>query len=245
MAARHASLDEFNGTDVAAPPWEVVRRDQTLTVGSAARCTSRPQQGDIYGDVNTAKNLVLRARADGRLDGDDQGRLRGHRPVPPGGHHPATPTTATSSSSAASRPAATGDEKFEFIQEVNGTPRNEAADSTANVPANFPKDYYLRMVSDGTNVTGAYSTDGTTWTPVGRPAPIPAGAKIGMFAFNNAAATSPVADFDWFRLEGPGGGHAVRPEPRRRLLRRRRWTRRAGTRSCARTRPSTRSAAAT
>ena len=54
----------------------------------------------------------------------------------------------------------TGDEKFEFIQEVDGTPRNEAADSTANVAANFPKDYYLRIVSDGTNITGAYSTDG-------------------------------------------------------------------------------------
>src|SRR6185436_17296922 len=65
------------------------------------------------------------------------------------------------------------------------------------------------IVYDGTNITGAYSTDGTTWTPVGRAAPLPAGAKIGMFAFNNAAVASPVADFDWFRLEGanvPGGG---------------------------------------
>ena len=96
-----------------------------------------------------------------------------------------------------------GDEKFEFIQEVAGTPRNEAADSTGNVPAGFPNDYYLRMTSDGTNVTGAYSTDGTTWTPVGRPAAIPADAKLGMFAFSNAASTAPVADFDWFRIDGP------------------------------------------
>ena len=96
-----------------------------------------------------------------------------------------------------------GEEKFEFIQEVNAVARNDAADSTSNIAANFPNDYYLRMVSDGTNVTGAYSTDGTTWTPVGRPAAIPAGAKVGVFAFSNAAATTPVADFDWFRLEGP------------------------------------------
>src|SRR5262249_43361204 len=62
---------------------------------------------------------------------------------------------------------------------------------------------YLRIVSDGTNITGAYSTDGSTWTPVGRSAALPANPRIGMFAFNNAAASAPVADFDWFRLGGP------------------------------------------
>ena len=77
--------------------------------------------------------------------------------------------------------------------------------------ASFPKDYYLRMVSDGTNVTGAYSTDGTTWTPVGRPAAIPAGAKIGMFAFNNAAATSPGRGLRLVPPRGPGGGGGGTP----------------------------------
>ena len=67
------------------------------------------------------------------------------------------------------------------------------------------------MTSDGTNVTGAYSTDGTTWTPVGRPAPVPADAKIGMFAFNNAASTAPVADFDWFRIDGPASAALAGP----------------------------------
>ena len=32
-----------------------------------------------------------------------------------------------------------------------------------------------------------------------------------MFAFSNAAATSPVADFDWFRLETAGGGGGGTP----------------------------------
>jgi PKD repeat protein len=40
---------------------------------------------------------------------------------------------------------------------------------------------------------------------VGRPAAIPANAKVGVFAFNNAATTTPTADFDWFKLEGPAG----------------------------------------
>ena len=33
---------------------------------------------------------------------------------------------------------AAGDEKFEFIYENAGTPRNDAADSTANMAADFP-----------------------------------------------------------------------------------------------------------
>ena len=80
-----------------------------------------------------------------------------------------------------------------------------------NMPANFPKDYYLRMVSDGTNVTGAYSTDGTTWTPVGRPAPIPANAKIGMFAFSNAAATAPGRGLRLVPPRSAGGGGGGTP----------------------------------
>ena len=33
---------------------------------------------------------------------------------------------------------AAGDEKFEFIYENNGTPRNEAADSTPNIAGRLP-----------------------------------------------------------------------------------------------------------
>ena len=199
-------LDEFNGTDIATPPWDVVRRDQGMTVGAGAlHIPAAP--GDIYGDVNTAKNLVMRAAPTGAwtattkvaFEGTDQWHQAGMILYTDDGNFVKFGRIATET-------GGTGVEKFEFIAETNGTPRNDAADSTPSIPANFPKDYYLRMVSDGTNVTGAYSTDGTTWTPVGRAAAIPAGAKIGMFAFSNAAATSPVADFDWFRIESAGGG---------------------------------------
>ena len=101
----------------------------------------------------------------------------------------------------------TGDEKFEYIYETAGTPRNEAPDSTPNLPGDFPDDYFVRITSDGTNISGAYSTDGTTWVPVGRPAPLPADARVGMFAFNNEAAASPEAAFESFELvTGTGGG---------------------------------------
>ena len=99
-----------------------------------------------------------------------------------------------------------GDEKFEFINEVNAVARNEAADSTGNLDAAFPDDFWLRLTSDGTNVVGHYSTDGSSWTAVGRPAALPANAKIGLFAFSNDGAGNPIAAFDSFTLSTPGSG---------------------------------------
>ncbi len=199
-----SALDDFNGTDVASPPWSVVRRDQGLTVGGGAlHIPAAP--GDIYGDKNDAKNLVLRDLPSGAWTATSKISFEGNAT-----YHQAGIVAYLDDSNFVKlgRLAVdgAGGEKFEFIYEDNGTPRNDAADSTANIAADFPKDYYLRIVSDGTNITGAYSTDGSTWTTVGRPAPLKAGSKIGMFAFNNSATTSPVADFDWFRLEGAGVG---------------------------------------
>ena len=66
----------------------------------------------------------------------------------------------------------------------------------------------MRVKSDGTNITGEYSTDGTTWTTVGQSAALPANAKIGLFALSNAAATNATAKFDYVTVEGPGAGAA-------------------------------------
>ena len=97
---------------------------------------------------------------------------------------------------------ATAVEKFEFINEVAGTPRNAAADATANLASTFGNDVFMRVKSDGTNITGEYSVDGTTWTPVGRSAVLPANAKVGVFALSNAATTVVNAKFDYVTLEG-------------------------------------------
>jgi hypothetical protein len=57
-------------------------------------------------------------------------------------------------------------------------------------------------------VTGEYSTDGTTWTAVGRPAPLPANARSGLFAFSNDGTGNPVAPSTRSRSRpgGVGGG---------------------------------------
>ena len=134
------------------------------------------------------------------------------------------------------------EEKFEFIYENNGVARNDAADSTANIPANFPDDFYVRLTSDGTNVIGHYSTNGTDWTLVGRPAPLPANAKIGLFAFSNDGTGNPVAAFDSFTLTTPSAAAAAGRRAARATTTSsttRRSTRRGGTRSCVTRRRST------
>jgi len=199
-----ALVDEFNGTDLANPPWEVVRRNQDLSVsGGALRIPAAP--GDIYGGRNDANNLVLRDAPDGSWQATAKVNFEGTAQYQQAGVIVYGDDGNFTKFGRIAHTAA-GDEKFEFIYENAGTPRNDAADSSADIAADFPDDFYVRITSDGTTVTGAYSTDGATWTPVGRPAPLPAGAKIGMFAFSNDGVGNPVAAFDSFTLDTGGGG---------------------------------------
>ena len=181
-------------------------------------------------------------RAHGRLDGDHQGRLQGHRPVPPGGHHPAHRRRQLREVRPHRDRDGAGEEKFEFIQEINGTPRNDAADSTANVAGELPE---RLLPADGLRRDQRHRRvlDRRHDVDPGR-----AARRRSRRARRSACSRSttprrrpPVADFDWFRLEGPGGAGGgtpsgpaattTSPAPR--------WTSRAGTRSCATTRPST------
>src|SRR5690606_27739591 len=63
--------------------------------------------------------------------------------------------------------------------------------------------WYVKIASDGAQLSAAYSTDGETWTAFGRPADL-AGIDdphIGLFA-NKSKTAAPVVDatFDWFRV---------------------------------------------
>src|ERR671914_20936 len=197
--------DNFDGTDVQSPPWEVVRRNQELQVsGGALRIPS--SQGDLYGTNNTANNLVLRDAPGGvwtattKLNFVAAAQYQQAGLIVRGDDDNYTKLGRIAHTTA-------GDEKFEYIYENAANPRNEGADSTPNIPADFPDDFWVRIKSDGTNLTGEYSTDGTNWTAVGRAAPLPANAQIGVFAFGSTATTAaPVAAFDSFALTTGSGG---------------------------------------
>ena len=181
-------VDNFDGTELGAA-WSRVRPTQAAVVGSGTlQIPARP--GDIYQTRNDAQDLIVRDAPDGAWQAITKINFEGTAQYQQAGIMVYGNDDNFTKFGRIAHSAA-GDEKFEFINEVNAVARNEAADSTANIPATFPKDYWLRLTSDGTNVVGHYSTDGTTWTLVGRPAALPADAKIGLFAFSNDGRGQP------------------------------------------------------
>ena len=118
---------------------------------------------------------------------------------------------------------------IEFIRQRAGQPDDQGAVERSPLPDHRHR--VLRMHTDGTNVTAAYSPDGATWTPVGRSQPLDASgdATIGVSAFNGVGTP---ATFDFFSL-----ADAVDGEPATTSSTARRSTSAAGRRSCARTRP--------
>ena len=164
-------VDEFDGTTLGAA-WE--RDPRRPERGRQRRHAADPgPAGRHLPDPQRRQEPDRPRRADA---------VPGRRPrsstsrAPPSTTRPgswSTATTTTSRSSAASRTRAAGDEKFEFIYENNAVARNEAADSTANIPADFPDDFCVRLTSDGTNVIGHYSTDGTDLDPGRAPGAAP------------------------------------------------------------------------
>ncbi|MEV0807535.1 ThuA domain-containing protein [Micromonospora sp. NPDC050200] len=197
-----ARSDDFLGTSLDKTRWTVVRENQLYSVsGGALRLPT--SSGDLYGGRNDATNLVL-------------------QPAPSGAWQATTkitlPTTADYQQAglllygdddnyAKLDLLHAGSRRVEFIRETAGTPRNEAADSAA-APAG--DSVHLRLTSDGTNLTAAFSADGTTFTPVGRAAALAGitNPRVGLYAVNGGT-TAPVVDaaFDWFQLspDAPAG----------------------------------------
>ena len=121
-----------------------------MTVGAGALHIPA-QAGDIYGDKNDAKNFVLRDAPTGAwtattkvaFEGTDQWHQAGMILYTDDGNFVKFGRIATET-------GGTGVEKFEFILETNGTPRNEAADSTAEHPGRVPEG----LLSSGWSRTG-------------------------------------------------------------------------------------------
>ena len=204
--------DDFDGTALDSS-WSVVRQDQALSVGGGA-VSITTENGDVYQTANDAHNIVLRSAPSGAWTAttkiNEVGSVQYNQAglIVYGDDDNYTKFDRVTTNAAGSATT----EKFEFINEVAGTPRNTAADASANLPAGYPADFYLQIRSDGTNITGWTSTDGTTWTQVGQAAAVPANAKVGIFGLDNAAATHVTAKFDYFQLDGgAGSGSASGP----------------------------------
>lgn len=202
-----ARSDDFAGTTLDRDRWStVVRASQAAAVrdGSLVLPTSI---GDLYGSRNDAADIVLQPAPDGPW----QATTRLSIAVAADYQQAGLIVYGDDDNYAKLDLLYGGSRRVEFIREDAATPRNEGADSTA-APAGDA--IWLRLTSDGTDLTAELSADGQTFTPVGRPAAL-AGItdpKVGLFALQGGGS-APVIDatFDWFQMAPDAPAEPVDP----------------------------------
>ncbi len=168
-------VDQFDGSALGSA-WEVERPDQLLTV-SGGNLNIPAQPGDLYAGRNDAKNLTLRDMPGGAWEATAKLNFEGTAQYHQAGLIVYGDDSNFTKLGRIAHTAA-GDEKFEFIYENAGTPRNEAADSTRQHPGGVPgrllrpddvrRDERDRRILDRRGVLDRRS---------GVPAPLPANAQ--------------------------------------------------------------------
>ena len=197
--------DEFDGTMLDPCRWNEIVRDvpDQLAVGDGALAIETGNGTDMFGANTTAENIVL-------------------QPAPEDGWEITTEVTMPFTGKdyeQAGLMVYGGDadwaklmfikvpendgRQVEFTLQDNGSASfDPALDRSAFLPESFPDTIHLRIRSDGTSLTAAYSEDGTEWTDIGRVRP--AGAipdpRIGVAALNGDGSGNE-AEFDFFHVD--------------------------------------------
>ncbi|MCD2440921.1 ThuA domain-containing protein [Agromyces sp. SYSU K20354] len=98
---------------------------------------------------------------------------------------------------------------IEFQSETAGSRTTPAAPALAT---DFPSTIHLKLTSNGTVLTGAYSADGQTWTALTGQLQLKQNARIGVMAAGDLGTTPVTAQVDWFRFSPePAPGELVGP----------------------------------
>nr|MDT0657493.1 ThuA domain-containing protein [Micromonospora sp. DSM 115978] len=191
-----ARSDDFLGTSLDRTRWTTVVRENQLYSVADGTLRLPTAVGDLYGARNDATNLVLQPLPTGAWQATTKVTL----PVTANYQQAGLLVYGDDDNYAKLDLLYNGSRRVEFIRETAGTPRNEGADST-DAPAGDT--IYLRLTSDGTNLTAALSADGQTFTPVGRSTTLAGieNPQVGVFALNGGTE-APVVDalFDWFQF---------------------------------------------
>ncbi|MGW8566022.1 beta-xylosidase family glycoside hydrolase [Isoptericola sp. NPDC055881] len=203
--------DTFDGTTLDAGRWDRVRPDDAGLSLADGALTIATLPGDLYGGTNTARNLVLQdAPTHGRWEASTTLQLAPTTCCQQAGLVLYTDDGNYASLAFSGRTGGNG--RVFFLREVGGTP---SVPGPVDKPlAQWPTTFSLKLVSDGTEVVGMYSPDGTTWTPVGTPVPAGQHLRIGLFAMGGTAGAPVVpARFQEFTLLHDGSEPPPPPQP--------------------------------
>ncbi|WP_406045082.1 ThuA domain-containing protein [Micromonospora sp. NBC_00898] len=199
--------DDFSGTSLDESRWTtIIRRDQNLTVSNGALHIPTSNT-DIYGaGTGTTPNIVLQNAPSGPWQATTKVTLAAARDAfqqaglivyGDDDNYAKMVLEARGTNDANNR-------IFQFIREENGVPNEVAASNTPTLGSAYPDTAYVRLTSDGTNITAAYSKDNATWTSMPQTDKKLAGItnpKIGLLSLSGTGSR-PVIDaaFDWFQL---------------------------------------------
>src|SRR3954468_911093 len=193
-------VDEFTGTALDTARWKTIVRPNAAGYSvSDGQLKLKALTGDMFGDRATAQNLILQDvpsdawTATTKLDskaftreGQQAGLI-------------VYKDDSTFSKFTVINKGTQG-RWFEHIFTADKVARLEiGTDTTQPLDDSFPALVYIRVISDGQTIRGEYSGNGTSWSPIGRPAKIGAGVKLGLYAADNAQ-DGPEVPFEFVSL---------------------------------------------
>ena len=198
--AAQCGTDAFSGAALDGDRWSVLRPAQDGAAVAGGRLRLPLGAGALAGAEATARNVVLQPAPAGGWTAsarvgiaavDEPGEQAGlvlWRAEAPLGNAFSTATFTRSSS---------GAPRFEAIHTDGSVAAIPLARSGTDAPAGLPPDadVTLRLRSDGSRVTAAYSADdGASWTGIGEAARIGGEVRVGVLALG-AAGTATFDDF--------------------------------------------------
>ncbi len=193
-------LDEFTGTSLDTARWNQVLRPNAsgLTVADG-QLKLQALTGDEYGNRDTAQNVVLQDLPSGAWTATTQLDSKAFTREGQQAGFIVRKDDKTFSKFVVINKGTQG-RWFEHIFTNDQQPRLEiGTDTTAPLNDSFPALVYIRVVSDGNTIRGEYSGDGSSWTPIGRPAQIGAAGQIGVYAADNSQ-DGPEVPFEFVAL---------------------------------------------
>ncbi|WP_380166712.1 ThuA domain-containing protein [Jannaschia sp. R86511] len=197
-----AKSDDFDGDTLDSDRWEVVRPDGNLSVegGSLVLPTSAT---DIYQGTNTTPNLVLQDLAPGAFQATTKLTLPAREQYQQAGLLLYGDDDNYIKMVIQGRTAApnAGSRVFQFLRETNAS---AAEFNTAGLGTAFPDTFWVRLTStNGTDVTGSYSSDGVNFVDMGQTVTTAGitNPRIGLVSLTGTGQTPIIdAEFDSFTI---------------------------------------------
>jgi beta-glucosidase len=194
-----ARSDEFSGTDVG-PQWTWIRHDAASEQVGSGALTIRPEQGDLTGTTNTARNLLVQPAL---RNWTIESKLT--LSTPPHANTQQAGIIAYQDddnylkldwefSSGATRLSETTEDS------LSGTPVTQAL-TTIPTAGLLGDTVWLRMVKSGARYATYYSTDGVNFVPIYEVGASLENVKVGLFALDGAGTSSDLSvAFDYFHV---------------------------------------------